>query len=347
MNLKKIAIAVVMLGLVCIAYFSYFIYNIMLVPNTAFNYKEAFIHIRSGATYSEVRSDLETLLLDIDKFDLLAQQKKYTTNIKPGRYRISKGMTNNDIVNSLRSQNLTVIVAFNNQHSLEALARRVSNQIEADSLSLISAFKDSLFLRSNGFSSETALAMYLPNSYEFFWNTTANNFRSKIQKAYNSFWNSERKAKAKELGLSPKQVSILAAIVQEESKQVQEQPRIAGVYINRLNRNWALQADPTLKFAAYQTKAYKNTVIKRLLNKHKKIKSPYNTYTNKGLPPGLIAMPDLSAIDAVLNCEKHSYLYFAADPEKPGFHRFAKTLVGHNNNARRYQNYLNSQGIRK
>ena len=347
MNLKKIAIVVVMLSLVCIACFSYYIYSIMLVPNTAFNSIEAFVFIRSGATYSEVRSDLEPLLLDIEKFDLLAQQKKYNKNVKPGRYRISKGMTNNDIINSLRSQNLTVIVAFNNQQNLEVLAQRVSSQIEADSLSLITAFKDSVFLRSNGFTSETALAMYLPNSYDFFWNTTAINFRSKLQKEYNRFWDSKRKSKAEDLGLSPIQVSILAAIVQEESKQIQEQPRIAGVYINRLKNNWALQADPTLKFAAYQTKAYENTVIKRLLNKHKKINSPYNTYKNTGLPPGLIAMPDLSAIDAVLNCEKHSYFYFAADPDKPGFHRFAKTLKLHKNNARRYHNYLNNQGVRK
>ena len=177
----------------------------MLVPNTAFNSQEAFIYIQSDATYSEVRSDLQPLLLDVDKFDLLAQQKKYTKNVKPGRYRISKGMTNNDIINYLRSQNLTVIVAFNNQHNLEALAHRVSNQIEADSLSLISAFRDSLFLRSNGFS-PTALAMYLPQLS--FWNT-GKQLPFQNQKAYNRFWNSERKAKAKELGLSPKQVSIL------------------------------------------------------------------------------------------------------------------------------------------
>ncbi len=347
MNLKKIVIAVVMLGLICSAYFSYYIYSIMFVNNTAFNPLEAYIFIPSDAKYSQVRSDLEPLLLDIEKFDLLAKQKKYTTNVKPGRYRISKGMTNNDIINSLRSQNLTVIVAFNNQHSLAELAQRVSNQIEADSLSLITVFKDSIFLSSNGFSLETALAMYLPNSYEFFWNTNADKFRSNLLKEYNRFWNSERKAKAKDLGLSPNQVSILAAIVQEESKQIEEQPRIAGVYINRLKNNWLLQADPTLKFAAYQSKAFKNTDIKRVLNKHKKIKSPYNTYTNKGLPPGLIAMPDLSAIDAVLNCEKHSYFYFAADPDKPGFHCFAKTLSGHNKNARRYHNYLNRQGIRR
>jgi len=189
--------------------------------------------------------------------------------------------------------------------------------------------------------------MYLPNSYEFFWNTSATTFRNRMLKAYNRFWNVERLEKAKSIGLVPNQVMTLAAIVHEESKQASEQPRIAGVYINRLNKSWPLQADPTLKYAAYQLPAYKNKVIKRVLNIHKKIKSPYNTYMYKGLPPGLIAMPDLTAIEAVLNYERHSYFYFAADAEKPGFHRFAKTLSGHNQNAKRYQNYLNRKGIQE
>ena len=345
MSIKKIAIALVFLGLVALATFSYYIYSVMLVSNTAFNGKEAFIFIRSGATYDEVRSDLEPLLIDINTFDILAKQKKYTSNIRAGRYRISKGMTNNDIINSIRSQNIPLTVSFNNQHSLPQLAKRISNQIEADSLSLVQAFTDKDFLNEYGFTPETALAMYLPNSYEFFWNTSAEKFRTKILKSYNSFWNAKRTAQAQKIGLSTVEVSILAAIVQEESKEVSEQPRVAGVYMNRLKRGWALQADPTLKFAAYQLPIYKNKVIKRVLNKHKTIKSPYNTYLYKGLPPGLIAMPDLSAIEAVLYYEQHDFFYFAANPQRPGFHNFAKTLSGHNKNARSYQNYLSKKGI--
>lgn len=345
MSIKKIAIAFVFVGLVALAGFSYYIYSVMLVSNTAFNGKEAFIFIRSGATYEEVRSDLEPLLIDINTFDVLAKQKKYTSNIRAGRYRISKGMTNNDIINSIRSQNIPLTVSFNNQHSLPQLAKRISNQIEADSLSLVQAFTDQDFLKEYGFTPETALAMYLPNSYEFFWNTSAEKFRTKLLKSYNSFWNAKRTAQAQKIGLSPVEVSILAAIVQEESKQKSEQPRVAGVYMNRLKRGWALQADPTLKFAAYQLPSYKNKVIKRVLNKHKTIKSPYNTYLYKGLPPGLIAMPDLSAIEAVLYYEQHDFFYFAANPQRPGFHNFAKTLSGHNKNARLYQNYLSKKGI--
>ncbi|MDA9070338.1 endolytic transglycosylase MltG, partial [Arenitalea sp.] len=153
--------------------------------------------------------------------------------------------------------------------------------------------------------------------------------------------------KAHAIGLSQDQVIALASIVYEESKQASEQPRIAGVYLNRIRIGMPLQADPTLKFAAYKLPKYKNTVIKRVLNVHKDIESPYNTYKNRGLPPGLIAMPDISAIDAVLNFEKHKYLYFAADAKQYGYHKFAKNLTQHNVNARAYQRYLSSQGINK
>ena len=139
----------------------------------------------------------------------------------------------------------------------------------------------------------------------------------------------------------------LASIVYEESKQADEQPRVAGVYLNRLRIGMKLDADPTLKFAAYQLPEYKNTVIRRVLNVHKEIDSPYNTYKNAGLPPGLIAMPDLSAVNAVLNPEKHDYYYFAVDVNRLGYHKFAKSLRQHNNNARAYHQYLSSQGIRR
>ncbi len=347
MYFKKIAIAIVLIGLIGAGIFSYFIYSVMLVPNTNFNSKEAYIFVASNATFAEVRSDLEPLLKDIESFETLAIQKKYVTNVRPGRFRITKEMTNNDIINSIRSRNLPIKVTFNNQHSLTELASRISNQIEADSTALIAAFTDLNFLNDHDFKESNALGMYLPNSYEFFWNTSATTFRNRMLKAYNRFWNVERLEKAKSIGFVPSQVMTLAAIVHEESKQASEQPRIAGVYINRLNKSWPLQADPTLKYAAYQLPAYKNKVIKRVLNIHKKIKSPYNTYMYKGLPPGLIAMPDLTAIEAVLNYERHSYFYFAADAEKPGFHRFAKTLSGHNQNAKRYQNYLNRKGIQE
>jgi UPF0755 protein len=347
MYIKKILWAVALIGLAIFAFIAYYIYGAMFQPNTAFNNEMAYIYVGKDASYEEVRSQLEPLLDDIGSFDALANQKKYSTNIKAGRFAIYKGMNNNDIINSIRSKNLPIKIAFNNQNNLADLAGRISTQIEADSLSLYKAMTDDAFLNKNGFSKATALGMYLPNSYEFFWNTIAEGFRDKMLKEYNRFWTDSRKAQAKKLNLTLNEVITLASIVYEESKQTDEQPRVAGVYLNRLRIGMPLQADPTLKFAAYQLPKYKNTMIRRVLNVHKEINSPYNTYKNRGLPPGLIAMPDLSAINAVLNPEKHNYLYFAADAKRIGYHKFAKTLAQHNNNARQYQGYLSSKGINR
>ena len=347
MYIKKILWAVAIMGLLIFGGIAYYIYGTMFQPNTKFQNETAYVFIPTNANYIQVRQRLEPLLDDMNSFDALAEQKKYISNIKAGRFAISKGMNNNEIINSIRSKNLPVKIAFNNQHSLEDLAGRISIQIEADSVSLLKAMTDEDFLKKNGFTKATALGMYLPNSYEFFWNTSAEGFRDKMLKEYNRFWNETRLKKAKQLNLSPNEVMTLASIVHEESKQADEQPRVAGVYLNRLRIGMPLQADPTLKFAAYQLPKYKNTVIRRVLNIHKEIDSPYNTYKNLGLPPGLIAMPDLSAIRAVLNPEKHNYLYFAADAKRLGYHKFAKTLAQHNNNAREYQRYLSSQGINR
>ena len=347
MYIKKILWAIAIIGLVAAAIFAYYVYSAMLSPNTKFENDEAYIYVPTNADYGEVREQLLPLLDNIKSFDALAQRKKYTINLKAGKFAIKKGMNNNDIINSIRSKNLPLKIAFNNQETLEKLAGRISSQIEADSISLVKAMKDDSFLKTHGFSNQSALGMYIPNSYEFFWNTTAEGFRDRMLKEYNRFWNDSRTAKAKAIGLTKDQVMTLASIVHEESKQASEQPRIAGVYMNRIRIGMPLQADPTLRFAAYQLPEYKHTIIKRVLNKHKDIVSPYNTYMYNGLPPGLIAMPDVSAIDAVLNYEHHKYLYFAANAQKLGFHKFAKTLSQHNVNAREYQRYLSSQGINR
>lgn len=347
MYIKRILFAIALIGLVIFGYFAYYIYSVMFVPNTAFNTDLEYIYVKSDSNYKTVRQHLIPLLKDIETFDALAKRKKYITNIKSGKFIIRKGMTNNDIINSIRSNNIPVKVSFNNQNSLELLAGRISKQIEADSLDLIETFRDIDFYDKNGFSEATALGMYLPNSYELFWNTSAKGFRARMFKEYNRFWSESRKAKAEKLNMTPNEVMALASIVYEESKQKSEQPIIAGVYINRLKNKWTLDADPTLKFAAYQLPKYKNTVIRRVLNVHKEIDSPYNTYKYQGLPPGLIAMPDISAIDAVLNYQKHNYFFFAVNVEKPGFHKFAETITQHNQNARDYHRYLNRKGIRK
>ena len=347
MYFKKILLAVALLGLVIMGALAFYIYNAMFVSNTNFEESSVEIKIPTQSSYLQVREILSPYLKDLETFDALAQRKKYNVNVKAGRYKIKKDMTNNDIINTIRSQNLPVNVSFNNQKSLADLAGRISAQIEADSLQVINSMTDSLSLSGYGFTKATALGMYLPNSYQFFWNTSGDQFVKRMNEEYVRFWNDDRVAKAKELSLTSQEVMTLASIVYEESKAKDEQPLVAGVYLNRLKIGMALQADPTIRYAAYQLPKYKNTVIRRVLNEHKAIDSPYNTYMYSGLPPGPIAMPDLSAVDAVLNASKHDYLYFAADPQKIGYHKFAKSLSQHNRNARAYHQYLNKQGIRR
>ena len=257
-------------------------------------------------------------------------------------------MNNNDLVNLLRSGKQTPIkVSFNNQDTFEKLAGRISQQIEADSVDLLNCFKNISFIKENEFSENTAIGMYIPNTYEFYWNTSAKSFRKKMLSEYHSFWNNARLEKAKKLNLSKNEVITLASIVQKETVKVDERPRVAGVYVNRLKRGMPLQADPTVIFAIKEKANDFDKVIKRVLYKDLEIDSPYNTYKYAGLPPGLIAMPDISSIDAVLNYEKHNYIYFVVNVEKFGYHKFAKTLTQHNRNKQEYVRWINKKGINR
>jgi UPF0755 protein len=269
------------------------------------------------------------------------------SNIKAGKYIIKKGMTNNDIINSIRSKNLPITVAFNNQETFEDLAGRIANQIEADSLSLLNVLTSQEFLKTNGFNPKTALGMYIPNSYEFFWNTSAEQFRDRMLQEYHRFWNESRISKAKALNLSTNQVITLASIVQKETAKVDERPRVAGVYINRIKVGMPLQADPTVIYAIKEKSGDFNQTIKRVLYKDLELDSPYNTYKYAGLPPGLITMPDISSIDAVLDYEKHDYYYFVADVTNFGYHKFAKNLSQHNRNREEYVRWINQQGVNR
>ena len=325
--------------------FSLYVYKVMFKSNTSFDEKSKDLYIKTGTSYNQLLNQIESYLLNVDDFDVLAKRKKY--NVKPGKYQIKNGMNNNEIINSLRSNNITVNVIYNNIIDLNDLAGKISNQIEADSISFLNSFKTEFF-KERGFDERNILSMYIPNSYNFFWNTSVEKFNKRMFEEYTKFWQkNNRVEKANKIGLNRNEVMILASIVYEESKQNIELRKIAGVYINRLNDNWKLGADPTVKFAAYQLEEYKNTIIRRVLNKHLRIDSPYNTYKYHGLPPGIISMPSIQAIDAVLNYEKHNYYFFAADPSNPGYHSFAKSLSEHKRNARKLHRYLNSKGIKK
>ncbi|NAY90686.1 endolytic transglycosylase MltG [Muricauda sp. JGD-17] len=345
MYLKKVLWATAILGLFICGFIAYQIYSAIFTPNTEFNNQEAFVYIPSDATFSEVKTMIQPLLKNVGTFEAVAKRKGYTTNIKAGKYVLKKGMNNNEIVNSLRSNNIPVKVVFNNQESLEDLAGRIAQQIEADSISLLNAFNDKAFLQEQGFDINTKLGMYIPNTYEFYWNTTADSFRDRMLKEYKNYWNEDRLKKAKAMGLNPAQAISLASIVQKETVKVDERPRVAGVYLNRIKRGMLLQADPTVIYAIKKKTGNYDTIIKRVLNRDLEIDSPYNTYKYKGIPPGPIAMPDISSVEAVLNPEKHDYLFFVADVSNFGYHLFAKTLAQHNRNKTQYIRWLNAQNV--
>lgn len=306
--------------------------------------ESGFIFLRTNATFDEHMKTLESYLEDEDDFVWVAEKKKFS-KFKPGKYKIEKGMSNNDLINLLRSGNQTPIkVSFNNQNTLKDLAARIATQIEADSLSLLNAFTHKDFITENSINEDQVLGYFIPNTYEFYWNTSAEQFRDRMVKEFQKFWNSDRMKRAKELNMTPNEVITLASIVQKETAKNAEKATVAGLYLNRIKRGIPLQSDPTVIFAM-KRKYGQDIVVKRVLTKDTRIKSPYNTYLNRGLPPSLIAMPDISSIDAVLKYQRHNYLYMCADPDKPGYHAFANTLKQHNKNARKYQTWLNKQGI--
>ncbi len=346
-NLKKIIVLILLLGVVAGGLFVYNFYSVFFNPNTAFNNEKAFIYIPSNASFDDVLEQMEPLLKNVDDFETTANKKGYNTKVKGGKYAITKGMNNNEIINTLRNGygNLPIKISFNNQDRLDLLAGRIATQLERDSTEFLNAFRDEAFLKEKGFNIDNALCMYIPNSYEVYWNLSPEGFRDRMYKEYKSFWNESRTQKAEVLGYTPLQITSLAAIVDKESVKTVERPRIAGVYLNRLKKNIPLQADPTVIYAVKKEANDWDRVIKRVLNKDLEIDSPYNTYKNIGIPPGPISMPDISAVDAVLNAEKHNYIFFVADIERFGYHLFAETHSQHIANANKYRRWATQNNI--
>lgn len=304
------------------------------------------LYIYENDNFETLQTKIKPLVKDINNFIWVAEKKKFRTP-KSGHYLLHKGMSNNDLVNMLRIGAQTPItVSFNNQNTLPHFAGRIAEQIEADSIALYNSFTDAEFLKKNNLTEKTVLQICMPNTYEVYWTTSPNNFRNKLLRYYNKFWNANRIQKAKKLNLTLTEVSTLASIVQKETAKKEERPRVAGLYLNRLRKNWPLQADPTIIYTLKEKKGH-DFVVKRVLTKDLAIPSPYNTYLHTGLPPSLIAMPDESSIDAVLNAEQHSYYYMCANVDNIGYHKFAKTLSQHNRNANEYRRWLNKLGVNR
>lgn len=344
MSIKKIitlsAVAVISVLII----YGFILISRIFSANTKFEEKEVYVYVPTGANYTDVKKILEPYLKNYDDFEMVANKRSYPENVKSGRFLLKKDMNNIDLVRAMRS-NVPVKLAFNNQERLENFAGRVGSEIEADSLSLMKAIKDSTFLKENGFNEENVFAMFIPNTYEVYWNTSAVKFRDKMIKEYHNFWTAERIAKAEKQGLTPVQATILASIVHKESVKKDERPRIAGVYLNRLRLAMPLQADPTVIYALKLKANDFDQVIKRVFYNDLIMKSPYNTYVNVGLPPGPIAMPDITALEAVLNPEKHDYIYFCASVDRFGYHEFASTYEQHQVNAKKYSDWIASQGV--
>lgn len=344
-SLKKYLILFFLFIVIIAAGLGYFVYGIIYNPNvwTAEN-KPVLIKIPTATDYGGLKNILyeNGLVINRKNFERVASFKGLENSVKPGNYEISNGLSNNDLINMLRSGNqVPVNVVFNNMKNVFQAAARVSEQIETDSTSIVEYIYTSNFLQEIAFDSADASLLFIPNTYEFYWNTSAKGFSTRMHEEYEKFWNGRRTNLAKGMRMSIKDVVVLASIVERETQKNSEKSTIAGVYINRLQRKWLLQADPTLLYAL------DDPSIRRVLNVHKQIDSPYNTYKFLGLPPGPICIPSISSIDAVLNYNKTSYLYFCAKADLSGSHAFAETLKEHNRNAKAYQKALNKRKIYK
>ena len=320
-------------------------YGRIYQSNVSINYqKEVFIYIPTSASFEDVLQQLtdEGIIINSSSFRWISERKHYTKNIKSGRYLIKDGMNNNELVNLLRSGRQTPInIVFNNVRTKEEFAGIIANQLELDSTLILEAILDTAFLNPLGLDAFTVSSLFIPNTYEFYWNTTVESFLSRMVAEHHHFWNDSRKAKAIRLNLTKEEVVTLASIVEKETLQKSEQPVVAGLYINRLRKGMKLQSDPTVIFAIGDFS------IRRVLKKDLKYDSPYNTYKYKGLPIGPISLPSIRAIDAVLNYQKHDYLFMCAKEDFSGYHNFAQTAIRHYANAAKYRKALNDRNIKR
>ncbi len=341
---KIIAIALIV-GSMLSATFLFYGYQLLKSPNILVGKKSPeYIYIKSGDTFKDLQNQLfdRKIVNDAVAFSFVAKLMDLDKTLKPGRYKLKPDMNNRAAIATFRSGNQAPVnITFNNLRFLKDLPAKLAGKLEMDSAALAEAINDDSIMQEYGFDSLNYKSMFIPNTYTVFWDISPKELLQRMNYEYKRFWNDSRLAKADSLELTTQQVSTLASIVYAESKKSDEYPRIAGVYYNRLKRGIKLDADPTLVYA------WQDFTIKRVLNKHKVIDSPFNTYKNAGLPPGPINMPSIKAIDGVLNLEHHKYLYFCASEDFSGYHNFARTLTEHNRNAAKFQRALNKARIYK
>lgn len=338
----KIILAIAVVALLVGAYFGIKFYSLYFAPNVTG--KEAYLFIKTGGTYDEFVNELESksALKNIASFKEAAEKMNLARALKPGRYAVKEGMNNRTLINKLKAGNQDpVTLKFQNIRKKENFAAFLAKNLEADSAAFMQVLDSAALAEKYGFTTENVYTLFIPNSYEFYWNIDPLEFFNKMQKQYTKFWNADRKAKAEKLKLTPTQVTILASIVDWEALYDKEMPTIAGLYLNRLNRGILLQADPTVIFAN------NDFTVKRVTRDLLAKESKYNTYKYAGLPPGPIMMPSINAIDAVLNRETNNYIYMCAKEDFSGYHNFAETREQHEINAKKYREALNKRKIFK
>lgn len=318
------------------------VYRMVMAPN--FLPKQTvYIYISEDTGFDEICRQLRDSAdcRDINTFRYLADYLEYPSSVRTGRYAVEPGMNNKDLVNRLRrGQQSATRITFNNIRFIEDLAKRLDEQLMLNADDLLTRLTDPAYCDSLGFNTETVKVMFLPNTYEVYWNISPDGLIGRMKKEYEAFWTEARRKKAKDIGLTPVEVSILASIVEEETAMADEYPVVAGLYINRLHKGMLLQADPTVKYAVG------DVTLQRILYVHLEVDSPYNTYIYPGLPPGPLRIPSIKGVEGVLNYARHNYLYMVAKEDFSGRHNFASTLAEHNRNANRYRAELNRRNIR-
>lgn len=329
--------------LIFLMLFATVVYYFVFFPNINVRDQKPYLYVSTGSSFNKLMTDLaqQQILKNPYTFKILAHAIDLPTHIHPGKYKLEPGMSNKDLLLKLRygKQN-TVKLVLNNIRTREDLIAKVSEQLETNADTLRSLLNDSIYLSRWHLNPQNVMCMMIPNTYDMYWNTSSRQFLDRMSKEYKKFWNQGRLAQCEKIQFSPLEVSIIASIVEKESIKSDEKPVIAGVYINRLHRNMKLEADPTLVFA------FGDFGIKRVLNIHKAIDSPYNTYMYTGLPPGPICMPSIASIQAVLNYQAHDYLFFCAKEDFSGYHNFAANYAEQQINAQKYRKALDNRNIK-
>lgn len=342
MNRKKFVAVFMIVGTIMASSFAFYFYQMLFTPNILVERDDQLFAIAPGATFDDVQDDLYDLGIvnDLVSFSFLAKIRDYDDYVKPGLYQLRKDMSNLQAINLLRSgAQQPVKLTFTLARKIDELPEKIAPFVHFSAEDLSEIMLSASAPEKYGFTPETFISMFVPNTYEVYWTITPEQFLDRMKKEYDRFWNADRLAKAEAIGLTPNEVSTLASIVESETNKMDEAPKVAGMYLNRLKRGMLLQADPTLKFAIG------DFTIRRVLNKDKEIESPYNTYKYAGLPPGPISLPSIGGLNAVLNAENHNYLYLCAKADFSGYHAFATNLTDHNRNARELHRALNKAKI--